>query len=178
MNRSRQAVVLAGFLAMFMGYSATAWALTTLRGKEALDRLGDPRTHFAGGSYTAEILKRSHRDSMHGRFSDGVLFNADGGAFSYLRRKDGDHRILLDAPDGRQEEAVTPEFWQKEIQNTLSDDNPEPVVFLADQGKELAVLYVGRGTNINAKISESGWLEIEIKVDGAKDTSGRRRRGL
>jgi hypothetical protein len=147
-----------------------------LKGKEALDFIGEPKAHFVEHGYTAEIMKRSHRDSMHGRFSDGVLFNAGGGPYSYLKRKDGDHRILLDAPGGREEGSVTEEFWQKEIKNALSDDNPEPIVFLDDQSKELGVLFIGRGTKVNGKINQDGYLEIEISVEGARDITWRRRK--
>ncbi|MGH7198590.1 MAG: hypothetical protein ACREH5_07635, partial [Candidatus Omnitrophota bacterium] len=62
--------------ALFLSLSPSAYALTTLEGDEARRHVGDPKTHFLSGKYTFEILSRSHRDSMHGRFSDGTIFNA------------------------------------------------------------------------------------------------------
>ena len=174
--KTHRRLVSLGVLTFCCLWASQAQALGTLKGQEARDFVGDPKAHFIGHGYTAEILKRSHRDSMHGRFSDGVLFNAGGGLFTYPRRKDGDHRILLDTSDGREEEPVTEEFWRRDVENTLSDDNPEPIVFLDDQGKELAVLFIGRGTKANGKINTGGFLEIELNVDGAKEVTGRRRK--
>ena len=164
--------------AMAAGLPSDAWALTVLKGREAAAHVGDSKAHFIGKNYTFEMLKRSHRDAMHGRFSDALLFNADGGLFEYLRRKDVNHLILIDSPNGREEEPVTEEAWRKEIQNTLSDDNREPVVYLDDKGKELAVVFIGSGTQIRGKMTDSGRLQIELTVEGGKDNRGRRRMGI
>ena len=152
-----------------------AWALTILKGREAAEHIGDAKAHFVDKGYTFEMLKRSHRDAMHGRFSDAVIFNPDGGLFSYPRRKDGDHKFVVDDPAGREEEPATEEEWRRNIQNALSDDNPEPVVFLNEEGKELATVYIGRGTQIDGKINDAGLLEVTVEVAGGKDTRGRRR---
>ena len=167
-------IVFFGIFVFFCTESSQAHALQILKAKEARDFIGEPKTHFLGHGYTVEILKRSHRDSMHGRFSDGIVFNADGGLFSYPRRKDGDHLIALDDPAGREEETVSEEFWRREVANAISDDNPEPVVFLDDQQRELATVFVGRDTRVSGKTNAAGLLEIEIHVDGAKDIRGRR----
>jgi len=168
-------LVAAGVFAACAVMSVPAWALNTLKGKEAAEHIGDAKSHYIGKSYTYEMLKRSHRDAMHGRFSDAVIFNAEGGLFLYPQRKDGEHKIVLDDPSGREEELVTEEEWRRNIENTLSDDNPQPVVFLDDQGKELAVAYIGRGTQLDAKVNEAGYLEISLKVEGGKENRGRRR---
>ena len=160
--------------ALFLSLSPSAHALTTLQGDEARRHVGDPKAHFLSGKYTFEILGRSHRDAMYGRFSDGTIFNAGGGNFLYPRRKNGDHIIVIDAPAGREEEPVTEDIWRQKIQNTLSDDNPIPTVYLGDAGKEIAVLYVGKGTNVSAKMNADGLLEITLDIPGAKG-SGRRR---
>ena len=154
---------------------ANARALTVLKGADAVQHLGDAKTHFMGKNYTFEMLKRSHRDAMHGRFSDAVIFNAGGGLFGYLRRKDGDHRFVIDDPAGREEEPVTEDAWRRDIQNALSDDNPEPVVFLDDQGNELATVFIGRGTKIDGKLNDAGLLEVGLEVEGGKDNRSRRR---
>ena len=152
-----------------------AFALTVLTGSPAADYLGDAKQHFLAGHYTCDILARSHRDSMHGRFSDGVVFNTDGGLFEFLKRKDGDHDLVLDSSSGREEEPVTEEFWRHKVANTLSDDNNIPYVFLDDNRKELAVVYVGNGTKVTWKMSDGNLLEVSISVEGAKDHRGRRR---
>jgi hypothetical protein len=170
----KKAWVLALVLLLTAGVSR-AWALTVLKGQDASKHVGDAKAKFVGSDYTYEILKRSHRDSMHGRFSDAVIFNPGGGNFNYPRRKDGDHRLVLDDPAGRAENAVTEEAW-KDLDNVLSDDNSQPTVFLDEQGKELAVVFTGRGTNLKSKMNENGLLELEIAVDGAgKQVRGRRR---
>lgn len=161
--------------AALLSCSSPAWALKVLKGREASEHIGDAKTHFVGKGYTFEMLKRSHRDSMHGRFSDGVVFNADGGPFSYPKRKDGEHRLVLDDPAGREEEPVTEDQWRQNISNALSDDNPEPIVYLDDQGKELGVLYIGRGTKAGAKMTGDNLLEISLEVEGGKANRGRRR---
>ncbi|MGH7197485.1 MAG: hypothetical protein ACREH5_01930, partial [Candidatus Omnitrophota bacterium] len=102
------------------------------------------------------------------------IFNAGGGNFLYPRRKNGDHIIVIDAPDGREEEPVTEAIWRQKLQNALSDDNPIPYVYLDDAGKEIAVLYVGKGTNVSAKASADSLLQISLEVPGSKG-SGKRR---
>ena len=153
-----------------------AFALTVLKNQEAAQYLGDIEKHFLASPYTYEILGRSHRDAMHGRFSDGIVFNAGGGLFRYLRRKDGDHLIVLDSADGREEDPVTAEDWRKKISNSLSDDNDHPIVFLDDSGKEIAVVFIGNDVKVAGKITGDGHLQIAISVDGAREVQGRRRR--
>ena len=162
-------------LVFLLGWGAQAWALNVLKGKEASDHIGDAKAHFVDKGYTYELLKRKHRDSMHGRFSDALIFNTDGGLFRYPTRKDGEHHLILDDPNGREEEPVNEEEWRKNIANSISDDNPTPTVFLDDQGKELAIAYVGRGANLAGKIGDSGLLELNINVDGSKGNQTRRR---
>lgn len=171
MKKSMSAVLAAFCLVV----SSPAFALTILKGDEAARHVGDAKAKFTSALYTYEILKRSHRDAMHGRFSDAVIFNAGGGLFSYPKRKDGEHTVIIDDPSGREEEPVTEEAWRRELDNTLSDDNREPVVFLDDQQKELAVVYIGRGTKIDAKMRGENLLEIAISVPGGKEGRGRRR---
>ena len=165
-------------LAFFLTASPAAWALTVLKGREAAEHVGDARSKFTAGRYTYEILTRSHRDAMNGRFSDAVIFNADGGAFSYPRRKHGDHAILLDDPAGREEEFVTDELWRKQIGNTLSDDNPMPNVVLDDSGKELAIVYIGKNTRFESSLTPAGLLQLVIKVEGDQAYRSTRRRGM
>ena len=155
-----------------------AWALTVLKGDEASQYLGNIKDHLMAGKYTYEILSRSHRDAMHGRFSDGTVFNPGGGNLFYPRRKNGDHIVVIDSPQGREESPVTEDAWREKIQNVLSDDNNLPYVFLDDARKELAILYVGVGTQVSAKMDEQGLLQISLSVEGAKGSSASyRRRG-
>ena len=169
-------VILAtGFYAVQLAPAASA--LTVLTGSEAGRYLKDPKTHFLSGGYTYEILGRSHRDAMHGRFSDGVIFNPGGGQFLYPLRKDGEHKIVIDSPSGREEDPVTGDAWRQKLSNALSDDNIYAYVFLDDQKRELAVVYVGRGTQVTGLMNEEGRLEISLMVEGARGarSSGRRR---
>ena len=156
--------------------ASSAFALTVLRQDEAKNFLGDIKSHILSNSYTYDILSRNHRDAMHGRFSDGVLFNSGGGKFLYLRRKDGDYELVIDAPEGREKDPVNEENWRQKIENVLSDDNSFPTVFLDDVKKELAVVFVGRGTQVNGQMNEKGLLEISISVEGSKDRSSNFRR--
>lgn len=153
-------------LAAALILTAPAAALEVLDEARSRERIGDPEKHFLAGTYTYEILTRSHRDAMHGRFSDGVIFNAGGGLFDYPRRKDGNHLVRIDAPGGRQEEPVTAEEWRRKIANVISDDNPSPRVILDESGQEQAVVYLGRGTNFKARKTDDGLIEIEIAVPG------------
>ncbi len=172
---------LPGFSFVFLSWIAlTVWcpdafALSVLKNQEAVKYLGDYEKHFLATPYAYEILGRSHRDSMHGRFSDGIIFNADGGMFQYLTRKDGEHLVVLNSPKGRQEDSVTAEDWRKKISNNLSDDNRNPYVFLDDSGKEIAVVFIGNGAKVDGKMTGEGLLEIAISVEGARETRGRRR---
>ncbi len=155
-----------------------AFALMVLKGDEASRYVGSLKDHLMSGKYTYEILARSHRDAMHGRFSDGTLFNPDGGKFLYPRRKNGDHIIVIDSPEGREESPVTEDAWREKLQNVLEDDNTIPYVFLDDARKELAILYVGVGTQVNAKMNGQGLLQVSLTVEGAKGTASTyRRRG-
>ena len=155
----------------FFVMASPAFALTILRQDEAKSYLGDVKTHILSGQYTYDILSRNHRDSMHGRFSDGVLFNSGGGKFLYLRRKDGDYKAVIDSPQGRDKDPVSEESWRQKIQNALSDDNSFPYVFLDDSKKELAIVFVGRGTEVTGQMNKNGLLEISILVEGARDRS-------
>ena len=151
-----------------------ALALTVLQGSEAANYIGDIKQHLLSGHYTCDILARSHRDAMHGRFSDGVVLNADGGLFKFLKRKDGDCDVILDAPGGREEEPVNEDFWLHKLANALGDDNNIPYVFLDDGKKELGIVFVGDGSKVDGKMRD-GNLEILVNVPGAKDNRSRRR---
>ncbi len=163
------------WLVFLAGVTSNAYALTVLTGNEASQRLGDLKGHLLAGHYTYEILGRNHRDAMYGRFSDGVVFNAQGGKFLYPRRHDGDHEVLIDAPNGREEDPVTEDSWRQKIQNAISDDNSIPYIFLDDQKNEIAILYVGKGTQVTYKISQDGLLEVALKIDSLGGMRGRRR---
>ena len=156
-------------------FTSRAYALTVLQGAEAKEHLGDIKQHFLSGTYTCDVLARSHRDAMHGRFSDGVVFNTDGGSFEFLKSKDGERDLVLDSPAGRQEEPVTEDLWRHKLDNTLSDDNNIPYVFLDDDRKELAVLFVGNGTKVTSKMTTQNLLQVTLSVEGAKDNRGSRR---
>ena len=160
------------------GVMSSASALTVLKQKEAKTYLGDIKAHILSGSYTYDILSRSHRDAMHGRFSDGVVFNAEGGRFLFLRNRDGDHKIVIDSPEGREKDPVNEEEWRRKIGNALSDDNVFPAIFLDDTKKELAIVFVGRGTQVIGQMNDRGLLEINISVEGARDRGTSFRRNL
>ena len=163
------------WLVFLVGVTSNAFALTGLTGGEASQRLGDLKGHLLAGQYTYEILGRNHRDAMYGRFSDGVIFNAHGGKFLYIRRHDGDHQVVIDAPNGREEDPVTEDSWRQKIQNAISDDNNIPYVFLDDQKNEIAILYVGKGTQVTYKMNDNGLLEIALKIESLGGIRGRRR---
>jgi len=167
------------FLALCV-YAPSAFALTVLTGDEAARYLGDIKAHILGGQYTYEILSRSHRDAMHGRFSDAVIFNPGGGNFLYPRRKDGQHIFVIDSLKGRAEDPATEDSWRQKISNALSDDNRIPYVFLDDAKNELAIVYVGIGTKVTSKINEDKLLQVELEVEGARDArdSFKRRHGV
>ena len=162
-------------LSMIVLLPCHAFALTILQGSQAKEHLGEIKHHFLSANYTYDILARSHRDSMHGRFSDGVVFNADGGNFEFLKNKDGERDLVLDSPSGRPENTVTEELWRHKIENTLSDDNNIPYVFLDENHKEIAVLFVGNGTQVSGKMTPQNLLQITLSVEGGKDHRGRRR---
>ena len=163
-----------GFLAM----ASPVFALTVLKQDEAKSHLGDIKAHIMSGQYTYDILLRNHRDAMHGRFSDGVIFNTGGGRFLSLRRRDGEHKVVIDSPEGKEKDPVSEDDWRRKIGNALSDDNTFAAVFLDDAKKELAIVFVGRGTQVIGQMNDKGLLEIAISVEGARDrdTSFRRRR--
>ena len=164
----------AAFVLILLTHPAPAMALTVLQGTEAAQYLGDVKQHLLAGKYTCDILARSHRDAMHGRFSDGVVLNADGGLFKFLKREDGDCDVLLDAPGGREEEPVTEDYWRHKLKNALEDDNNIAYVFLDDNKKELGIAFVGNGTKVDGKMNE-GNLQVVISVPGSKDYRGRHR---
>lgn len=165
------------FLAfVFLSLSAhPAYALTVLKGADASAYLGDAKQHFLEGKYTCNVLERSHRDAMHGRFSDGILFNPDGGPLEFLKRKDGECLVVVDSSAGREVEPVTEDYWRHKLGNALSDDNPMPFVFLNDAKKELVVVFVGSDTQVDGKILDNGLLQISLSVTGGKGNRGRRR---
>ena len=151
--------------------SPRAYALTVLRQEDAKNYLGDLKAHLSSGRVTYDILSRNHRDAMHSRFSDGVLFNSAGGKFLYLRRKDGDYQVVINSPQGREKEPVNEENWRQKINNALSDDNSFAYVFLDESKKELALVFVGRGTQVTGRMNTEGLLEISISVEGTGDRS-------
>jgi len=104
-----------------------------------------------------------------------VIFNTQGGKFLYPRRHDGDHLVVIDAPSGREEDPVTEDSWRQKIQNAISDDNGIPYVFLDDQKNEIAILYVGKGTQVTYRINPDGFLEIALKIESLGGMRGKRR---
>ena len=169
--RLRKAGVLLACLwgvACFAGVRPAFAALKVLQRQEARDYIGDKKQKFTGGGYTYEILRRSHRDSMNGRFSDGVIFTSKTNRFYYRNREDNHHIVILGHPQGREEDPAVADapVWRP-IENALQDDHPDPHVFLDEQGQELAVVYIGRRTQLKATPSSEGILEIEIRVTTA-----------
>lgn len=151
-------------------YNASpAFAFKHMKGKEALDYVGDIKTKFTNGKYTYEVLKRTHRDSMNGRFSDAVIFNPQGDRIHYIKRRNGDHDMILNHPDGRVEDPATAEtlIWNA-LQNTLDDDHPHPHVFFDDEGNEMAVVYIGRKTHLKGKLTSNDLLRLRITVKQVK----------
>ena len=146
-------------------FQSDAWAFQHIKGSEAKQYVGDIKSRFTNGSYSYEVLKRSHRDSMNARQSDAVIFNRQGEHFLYKKRSDGNHLIVLNDPQGRVENPVTanPIVWNP-IANTLNDDHPHSHVFLDNNGQEIAVVFIGRKTSLKGKINENGLLELTIKV--------------
>ena len=176
----RGLAVVVFFVSLSVGASSDAWALTVLKADEASGYLGDVRDHLLSGKYgqyTYDVLSRSHRDAMHGRFSDGVICNAKGGNFLFPRGKDGDRTIVIDAPNGREEAPVTQDAWLGKIKNTLSDDNRIPYVFFDDAKNEIAIAFVGSDTQVTWRLNDQQLLEISIKIEGSGGRSSSRRRG-
>lgn len=171
-NSIRSFLVLLTALALS---ASPASALTLLKNEEARQYIGDIKTHILAGQYVYGILSRSHRDAMHGRFSDGVIFNPGGGHILFLRNKDGERKFVINAPEGREKEPVTEETWRQKIQNTLSDDNPIPYVFFDDAKREIAIVFVGKGTEVITRVNEKNLLEIELKIEGSREHQSNRR---
>lgn len=152
-------------LSILLGHSSYSYALTHLEGKDAESYIGNARQKFTSSLYTYEILKRRHRDSMNGRNSDAVIFIPGESAILYRQRDDGNHRLVLNHPEGRRENPVTTDayVWNP-IQNTLDDDHPYPHVFLDKDGKEIGIIYIGPKTRLKPKINSDGFLEANITV--------------
>lgn len=146
-----------------------AYALTVLKGEEADKFIGDIKQHLLAGKYTYDILGRSRRDAMNRRFSDGVIFNSGGSKFLFLRRRDSECIVVLNAPGGREEAPVNEDSWRQKVENALSDDNDYSYLFLDDSKNELAIVRVGRGTQVSGKMTPEGFLQIELKVAGASE---------
>lgn len=154
-------------LALFVSLSGPTplFALQHLEADKARQYIGEPKARFTGGGYFYEVLSRSHRDAMNGRFSDAVIFTKQTDKFYYKKRTDGHHIVVLDHPKGREENPVTgnPLVW-KPIENTLNDDHPSPHVFLDEAGAELAIVYIGKKTRLKPKIDKNGLFELTIRV--------------
>lgn len=150
-------------------------AVQRLEGQKALEYVGDAKAKFTQPGYTYEILSRSHRDAMNGRFSDAVIFSKKSDRFYYRKRTDGEHIVVIGHAEGREENPVTADalVW-KPIENALGDDNPQPNVFLDENGEELAVVYIGRKTRLEAAPAPDGLLEITVKVASSGSQPGAR----
>ena len=154
------------FLLSYFSFAASpAFALQHLEGQKAREYLGDLKTRLTQGGYTYEILKRSHRDSMNGRFSDGVIASRVSNRFYYKGRRDSHHTVIIGDPQGREEDPITADalVW-KPLENTLHDDHPNAHVYLDDQGNELALVFIGHKTYLGAKMNDQNLLEITIEV--------------
>jgi hypothetical protein len=156
------AAVLA-FLAFGL-FAPEASALEHLDGEAARARIGDPKKAFASGGYVYEILSRSHRDAMNGRFSDGLIFTKATDRLYYQERGDGHHVVVVGDPRGREENPVTTDavVWRP-IENALQDDHPDPHVFL-DGDREIAVVYIGKRTELRGRLNDQGFLELTLNV--------------
>lgn len=157
--------------------STNAFAFSILKGREARDYVGDAKAKLTSSIYSFNILARSHRDLMHGRFSDGVLFNPGGGKMRFIVRREGECSVVFNDPNGREVEPVNEDLWRTKIKNTIEDDNRDPIVILDDQKRELAIVFVGSDTRVEAKVGDDNLLRIDLKVQGAQGGRSMRRHG-
>ncbi|MEA3305994.1 MAG: NUDIX domain-containing protein [Candidatus Omnitrophota bacterium] len=136
-----------------------------LKKKEAWEYIGNIKEKLLSGNYTGEILLRSRTDPRYNTLSDGIIFNTNGGRNYYIKRKNGEHMIMLDAPGGRQEVKVTKNNFAK-FENTIHDDNDAPYVLFDCNGNEAAIVMVEWHTRVKQKFNENG--EVIIILTGAK----------
>lgn len=162
---------------MLLFTATSAWALTELTGDQAREFIGDAKSYMVTNHFGYNLLERSHRDAMHGRFSDGVLFVPAPARVDFLRRKDSDVHVIFNAPAGRQAYPVTDNDWVKKLSNALADDNPNPHVFLDDSRNVLGIVYTGKATRLVSAVDAQGLLDIKLTVEGATDAPRARRMG-
>lgn len=141
-----------------------------LKKEAAWEYIGNLKQKLISGNYTGEILLRSKPDPKHNTLSDGIIFNAGGGRNYYVRRKDGEHIIMLDVPGGREEIKVTEANFPK-FENTIHDDNDRPYVLFDQDGNEVAIVFLEWHTNIQQKFNNTG--EVIIILQGTKPVSYR-----
>jgi hypothetical protein len=133
-----------------------------LKKKAAWEYIGNIKQKLLSGNYTGEILLRTKPDPKYNTLSDGIIFNTNGGRNYYIKRKDGEHLIMLDVPGGRQEIMVTDANYPK-FENTMHDDNDIPYVLFDRDGNEAAIVFVEWHTRVKQKFNKGGEVIIELK---------------
>ncbi len=136
-----------------------------LRKDAAWEYIGGIKQKLFSGNYTGEILLRTKTDPKYNTLSDGIIFNTNGGRNYYIKRKDGEHTIMLDVPGGREEILVTEASFPK-FENAIHDDNDTPYVLFDRDGNEAAIVFVEWHTRIKQKFNKTG--EVIIILKGAK----------
>lgn len=142
-----------------------ALAQEVITGGKAKDYVGEFSKKFSAGTYTVQVLSRNLASpSTQGKI-DGIVFNAQSGSFRYIRRKDGDHILVLlsykKTPVVKIEADNAASFEQMVKENKLV-----PYIVLGDDGAELAIIYAPYDTRITCrqKKDKSVYLEVESRL--------------
>ena len=143
-----------------------------LKKKKAWEYIGNLKQKLLSGNYTGEIFLRSAPDPTHNTISDGIIFNTNGGRNYYIKRRDGEHLVMLDVPGGRQEVKVTAANFPK-FENAIHDDNGTPYVLFDRDGNEAAIVFVEWHTRVKQHFNKTG--EVIVELEGAKSVRHRRR---
>jgi len=136
-----------------------------LRKKDAEEHIGDLRQKVTDGNYTGANLIRKARGVKYFNISDGVVFNANGGRFGFVKKKDGQYIIALDHPDGRKKDVVDEDNFH-DFEIAINDDCRAPYVFFDQDGNEAAIVYLPRHVLIRQKFTKNG--EVVLKIEDGK----------
>ncbi len=136
-----------------------------LKKDAAWEYIGSIKDTLLSGHYTGEILLRTKTDPKYNTLSDGIIYNTNGGRNYYVKRKNGEHIILLDSPGGREEIIVTEANYSK-FENAMHDDNASPYILFDQDGNEAAIVFVEWHTRVKQKFNKTG--EVIIILKGAQ----------
>lgn len=144
------------------------FAQELITGRKARNYIGNFAKKFSAGTYTVKVLERNLPNPVTQSKVDGVVFNAQSGSFSYIRRRDGNHILVLLSYKKTAAEKINADNTA-EFEQTVKDNKLVPRILLDKEGAELAIVYTPAASKITSRQRKDKSVYLEIKTSDFKE---------